>query len=93
MEIETLTWSNCSGWSAPLPSGMDGEGTLVLLFGAPELADSPGPIREVRRAFPRSHVVGCSTSGEIFGAKVGDGGISLAVTRFERTSLAVAGAK
>ncbi len=92
MTIETLGWSNRSGWSAPLPSAMDGEGTLVLLFGASELADSPGPLREVRQAFPRSPIVGCSTSGEIFGAKVGDGGISLAVARFEGTSLAVAGA-
>ncbi|HET6201750.1 MAG TPA: FIST N-terminal domain-containing protein [Planctomycetota bacterium] len=93
MKLETLAWSTRTGWSAPLPSSLDGAETLVLLFGASELADAPEPIRELRRALPRSRLVGCSTSGEICGAKVGDGGISLAVVRFEGTPLAVAGAE
>jgi len=33
------------------------------------------------RAFPRSKVIGCSTAGEIFGAKVGDDSLVVAVAR------------
>ena len=40
-------------------------------------------------AYPRSHIVGCSTAGEIFGTHLGDDSLAVAVARFEHgTSVA-----
>jgi hypothetical protein len=87
MHQTTVNFHTNGGWSAPLPEPMDSEQTLVLAFAAPELADDPRPFAELRAAFPRSVVIGCSTSGEIAGAQVNDGSISVAVARFEHTRL------
>src|SRR5215216_2414486 len=84
---------NQSGWSQdPLPA-FDSESTLVVVFGAAEWADDPAPVRELAAAYPRAHLVGCSTAGEIFGTGMSDGSLSVAVARFEAgTRIATAAA-
>ncbi|MGK4008656.1 FIST N-terminal domain-containing protein [Sorangium sp. So ce1036] len=91
MRLETFSFSRETGaWSVRALPALDSDRTLVLVFGAPEFADDPGAIRELRRAYPRSHMVGCSSAGEIAGAAVRDGTLSVAVARFERTALRTA---
>ncbi len=87
MQCQTVTHRTQGGWSAPLPVALDSEQTLVLAFAAPELADSPGPLVELARAFPNSVILGCSTSGEIAGSEVLDVSVSVAVARFAQTRL------
>ncbi|WP_438016889.1 FIST N-terminal domain-containing protein [Sorangium sp. So ce315] len=91
MRLETFSFSRETGrWSVRALPALDSDRTLVLAFGAPEFLDDPGAIRELRRAYPRSHMVGCSSAGEIAGTSVRDGTLSVAVARFERTTLATA---
>ncbi|MGK3988384.1 FIST N-terminal domain-containing protein [Sorangium sp. So ce136] len=91
MQIETFSFSRETGkWSVRVLPALDSDRTLVLVFGAPEFLDDPGAIRELRRAYPRSHMVGCSSAGEIAGTSVRDGTLSVAVARFERTTLSTA---
>jgi hypothetical protein len=77
-------------WSVPAFPPLDSPRTMVLAFGAPELASTPEVFTELRRAYPRAHVLGCSTSGEIVGSQVRDRSLSVAVVRFARTHLATA---
>jgi hypothetical protein len=74
-------------WSEPLPTELDSSETLVLAFGSPGYHTLPGPLEELTRAFPRSHVLGCSTSGEIHDTKLLDNSIAAAVIRFEHSRL------
>ncbi|WP_437926946.1 FIST N-terminal domain-containing protein [Sorangium sp. So ce291] len=91
MQLETFSFSRETGkWSVRALPALDSDRTLVLVFGAPEFLDDPGAIRELRRAYPRSHMVGCSSAGEIAGTSVRDGTLSVAVARFERTTLSTA---
>jgi hypothetical protein len=90
MKLETFSYSARSGWSVDRLPDLDSERTLVIIFGAPEFGDAPGPIQELTRAYPRSHVIGCSTSGEIFGAALSDRSLSVAVARFDATEVATA---
>lgn len=85
--LRTLRHQAPDGWLQPLPLELDDPDTLVLAFGASELADDPAPLAALAQAFPRSVLLGCSTSGEIAGAQVHDASISLAVARFERSRL------
>ncbi|MEO6711527.1 MAG: FIST N-terminal domain-containing protein [Planctomycetota bacterium] len=90
MKLETLTYSATAGWSArPFPS-LDSPTTLVIAFGASSFASNPAPIRELKAAYPKSSVMGCSTSGEIFGTDLSDDTISVAIARFDSSSLATA---
>jgi hypothetical protein len=85
--LKTLTHRHPDGWFAPLPSELDSPETLVLAFAASAYAHHPTALAELSAAFPKSVLVGCSTSGEIAGAHVFDASISVAVARFNQTRL------
>jgi hypothetical protein len=87
MLLKTLTHRQGPGWSAPLPRELDGPHTLVIAFGATAYADEPSAFAELAAALPQAVLVGCSTSGEISGPEVSDASISVAVARFERSTL------
>src|SRR5688500_18183510 len=92
MKLETFAFDAQKGkWSVPgLPMAMDSDKTLILAFGAPELMDAPAPFKELRRTFPRARLLGCSSAGEIAGTSVKDQSLSVAVARFEHTTLQTA---
>ena len=87
MQLKTLRYQIPSGWLEPLPLELDGASTLVLAFGASEFADDPAPFADLARAFPQALLLGCSTCGEIAGTQVHDASVSVAVCRFERSTL------
>jgi hypothetical protein len=89
MHIQTMTYSPRNGWSAPLPVVMDSAATLLLVFAASNMYDAYAPLTELHAAFPLSHIVGCSTAGEISGTQVLDDSLSVAVVQFGATRLQV----
>lgn len=54
---------NSHTWSQALPINASAE--LVLLFGNEALIEDAELYTEIQLAFPKAHVVGCTTSGEI----------------------------
>jgi len=90
VQIETLSHRRGSGWSAALPAELDSAKTLVLAFGASAYGEDPAELAELAAAFPASHIVGCSSAGEIHAHFVADDTLVVAVARFARTTLAVA---
>jgi hypothetical protein len=93
MQIETFEYSRDRGWSVEDFPALDSEQTLVVLFGDREYLDDGEAIEELVAAYPRSRVVGCSSSGEICGARVSEGTLSVAVASFEDTRLELASAR
>src|SRR5689334_4534502 len=90
MQLEVLLYKGKSGWSvSPFPA-LDSPETLVVVFGSTEFLDDPAPIAELGRAYPSSQFIGCSSSGEIFGTKVSDGTLSVAVAKLEHTQVRTA---
>lgn len=90
MKLETFFYETSTGWSCGSLPPLDSDRTLVIVFGASDFADGPSPIQEIADAYPNSHIVGCSSAGEIFGTRVSDGTLSVAVVRFEHGSVATA---
>lgn len=88
-DIETFAYDiDRASWTvSPLPD-LDSPKTLVLAFGASEMIDHRPVFEALRKQYPASHVVGCSTAGEIAGTTVSDGTLSVTVTRFQRSRLA-----
>lgn len=90
MKLETFFYTTESGWSVDVLPALDSDCTLVIVFGASNFIDAPDPIREIQSAYPSSHIVGCSTSGEIYGTKLSDDSLSVSVIRFDHSSVATA---
>ncbi len=87
--VATTLYTRTQGWSEPLPD-LDSDRTLVLAFAGSGYFDETGRWDELSRMYRASHVLGCSTAGEIMGSRLHDESISLAVMRFRRTSLKTA---
>jgi hypothetical protein len=90
MEMQTFAYSHDQGWSLKTFPAVDGEQTLVLVFGASAFLENPGPIEELAHAYPSSVIAGCSTSGEIFGTEISDDSLVVAVVSFGESRLKVA---
>jgi hypothetical protein len=86
MEMRTFAYQKREWSIQPLPE-LDSESTLVLAFGGSHFGAAPEPLLDLARAYPTSHILGCSTSGEILGTKLADDSVAVAVVRFDHTRL------
>ncbi len=89
MQLETIQYKKGSGWSNRQFLAIDSENTLILNFFSPEYINNPAPFLELRRAYPKSFIVGCSTSGEIHNNHVFDESISTAILHFDKSKVKV----
>lgn len=76
-----------SGWNSVLDPTLDSERTLILVYCAPETVSYAPPFNELRKAFPNSQIMGCSTAGEICEGELHDESIVACVIKFEHTLL------
>ena len=81
MKLETRLHRKKSGWSQELPRELDSDKSFVVCFGGSSLSDDPAILKELRAAFPKSQMIGCSTAGEIHNDDVHDESVVVAVAR------------
>jgi hypothetical protein len=86
MQSGTFDWTPGAGWSEP-PGALDSDNTIVVAFADAGLRDRAQPIAELFEAHPRSHVVGCSTSGQFRDATLSDESLVVGVGRFDSTGV------
>jgi hypothetical protein len=87
METRLLTHRPEAGWSSPLPAGLDSARTLVAAFAPTAYAERDDFWASLAAAFPRSHVLSCSSVGAIAGEHVVDDTAVAVVVRFERVEV------
>jgi hypothetical protein len=87
MQVEQLEWSKPKGWTGARAAG---DSDLVLYFGSREALGCGARYRELREMFPRAHLLGCSTGGQIRNRDVTDDEIVAATLRFAATPLRLA---
>ena len=92
MELETFYYNTKTGWSLEEFPSLDSNQTLVIVFGEPDLIHAPDPINELVKAYPNSHVIGCSTAGEILGRSLLEKSLVAAVVKFDHTQIKSASA-
>jgi hypothetical protein len=93
MKLSTFNFKKEQGWSIPNFPDLDSENTLVLVFAAPAFIDDQKPLLELKKHYPRSKIIGCSSAGEITGPSVFDDSVSVAVLRFNSTKIKVTDAE
>src|SRR4051812_47101091 len=88
MQVAKLLWTEAAGWSEPRRTMPDAN--LVLYFGTRRLLARETSYRDLKRMFPKAHLVGCSTGGQIFGDDVSDDTIAAVALSFGSTRLRLA---
>ena len=93
MKIEQNRWTPTKGWGPDSPGRMNGDATLVLLFGDTAVLKDQQRFNELRNAYPGAHLLGCSTAGEICDTQVTDKTLVATAVHFEHTTLQGASAE
>jgi hypothetical protein len=88
MHAHQLSWTETSGWRGG--NGDGGSQNLVLFFGARPALACGSRYRDLRAMFPRAHILGCSTGGQIINDDVTDDEIAVVALQFDATRLRLA---
>ena len=86
MRTEQLLWSEAEGWTG-LPGAPVDAADLALVFAGTDVLEDGGPLRQLRKTYPRAQFLGCSTAGEICDTRVSDHSLAATVVHFDHTSL------
>jgi hypothetical protein len=86
MRVDQWSLSEAAGWRGD----GSGDADLVLYFGARAALACGARYRQMRDRFPRAHILGCSSGGQIHNDDVSDDEIVGAAVRFDSTRLRLA---
>jgi len=87
MKAEQKLWTKEDGWAATSSQVFPQPPQLVLAFGARSLMEDKKHFSELRSFYPDSHIISCSTAGEILNTQVRDNSIAVTALWFEKTKL------
>lgn len=87
MKIEQKRWTNEKGWETESPAKLGASAQLVMLFGSTSRLKEQKSLDEIKKDYPKAHLFGCSTAGEIYGTQVSDDSLVVTAVNFEHTQL------
>lgn len=90
MKVQQKLWTEEDGWLDVFGSKFSEVPQWVIMFGGRKLLEEGERFKEARAMYPKSHILSCSTAGEILGTRVRDNSIALAAVWFEKTELSFA---
>jgi len=85
MQVGELSWSATEAWNGDRIES--NSASLVLYFGARHALAEKARFDDLRKMFPKAHVLGCSTGGQIHNGDVVDDRIIALVICFDATKL------
>ena len=80
MIVDDFSWTPAEGWTTQPSSNAD----LVLYFDGRSALEDGG---RFRARYPRAHIVGCSTGGQIQGDDVEDDCLTDALLSFDKAGI------
>lgn len=89
MKIGQKLWTKKKGWEDILTATFAIPPQLVFAFGSRALVEDKKYFEDIRAFYPESHIIECSTAGEIIGSHVHDDSIAVTAILFEKTELHV----
>jgi hypothetical protein len=87
MRLEQTLWTEAAGWTPERPGRLAESARLVLVFGDTPIIKQPGPLADIRAAYPKAHVLGCSTAGAICQTRIFDDALVATAVAFDHTDL------
>lgn len=90
MKIEQKIFVRGAGWERREGSLCGAQPQLVLVFGERRLLEQNEGLDELRRAYPKAHIVAASTSSAIVGSEIIEDIITATAIAFKKTRVACA---
>jgi len=87
MKTEQTRWTQGNGWEPTAPCRLGAAAQLVLLFGSTAVLKEQQHLDEIKQTYPKAHLLGCSTSGEIYETQVFDDSLVATAIQFEDTQI------
>lgn len=87
MKIEQAIWKAATGWAFDGAAELGDTAQLVLVFGDRYALSDTAALSEIRAIYPKAHIFGCSTAGEIYGTAVCDDSIVATALFFEHSRI------
>src|SRR3989344_2322484 len=87
MKIDQRKWTETTGWKQLSPVSFPSPPQVVFVFGSTALLKKTKYFDEVKSFYPQSHILMCSTAGEIFDTEVSDDSAVVAAVLFEKSEL------
>ncbi|MGB8658403.1 MAG: FIST N-terminal domain-containing protein [Candidatus Zixiibacteriota bacterium] len=87
MRAEQKRWSQTKQWEGESPGGLGESAQLVMLFGSTSILKEQKCLDRIKQVYPKAHLFGCSTAGEIYGTQVSDDSLVVTAVSFEHTQL------
>src|ERR1700716_1721003 len=85
MRTKQIIWNASAGWN--VTGSQAGAASLVLYFGTRQALASGERYEELRRMFPKAHILGCSSGGQINNNDISDDEIVAAGIAFDHTGV------
>jgi hypothetical protein len=85
MRTKQIIWNASAGWN--VSGSQAGAASLVLYFGTRQALASGDRYEELRRMFPKAHILGCSSGGQINNNDISDDEIVAAAIAFDHTGV------
>ncbi|MBI2315001.1 FIST C-terminal domain-containing protein [Candidatus Daviesbacteria bacterium] len=87
MKIEQRKWTAQTGWINTITNVLPASPQLVLVFGNSSLVSDSKYFDQIKSFYPDSHLLLCSTAGEIMNTTVSDNSLIVTAILLEKTSL------
>lgn len=87
MQIEQKKWTNQTGWVNTSNTPLKSPPQLVLVFGGSTLVSDRKNFEQIKAFYPNSHIISCSTAGEIIDTVVSENSLVTTAIYFEKTTL------
>lgn len=87
MKISQTRWSSARDWESQTPDNLGESAQLVFIFGGTSILKQSEHLAEIKKRYPRAHLFGCSTAGEIYDTQVSDDALVVTAVCFEHTEL------
>ena len=88
MQTAQISWSVKSGWeSVPDFSAL---ADLVMVFADNEFFQTEACFSELRTLFPKAHILGCSSCGNVCGVQISDNDMIATIVKFAHANIRLA---
>lgn len=87
MKLAQTQWTADRGWKPENPGELGDTAQLVMMFGHRSALANVPLIDEIKQAYPKAHLLGCSTAGEICDVEVWDDSLVVTAIEFEHTEV------
>ena len=87
MKTEQLKWTKNNGWKNFSGTGLTATPQMVLIFGSTSVLKQTEILADLKKKYPDSYFIGCSTSGEIAGTEVNDDTVIATAVLFEHSKV------